>query len=175
MIIARQQRRKNIAEYILYMWQVEDIIRAYGFDMQLIESNIVNRYDQPEKVKAEIRQWYADLIEMMRLERIEKTGHLQIVKNSVFDLFDLHLRLLDDFDKVYIALYRRAEPYIRELEIKQGGIVKNEIEVCLNALYGKLLLKLRQKEITPDTQEALDNISKMLAYLAKRYHENESR
>ena len=33
MIIARQKRKENIAEYLLYMWQVEDLIRANKFDM----------------------------------------------------------------------------------------------------------------------------------------------
>ena len=32
MIIARQKRKENIAEYLLYMWQVEDLIRANKFD-----------------------------------------------------------------------------------------------------------------------------------------------
>ena len=27
MIIAQQKRKENIAEYLLYMWQVEDMIR----------------------------------------------------------------------------------------------------------------------------------------------------
>ena len=33
MIIARRKRKENIAEYLLYMWQVEDLIRANNFDM----------------------------------------------------------------------------------------------------------------------------------------------
>ena len=30
MKIASQKRKENIAEYLLYMWQIEDIIRANG-------------------------------------------------------------------------------------------------------------------------------------------------
>ena len=29
MYISQELRQKSIAEYLLYMWQVEDIIRAY--------------------------------------------------------------------------------------------------------------------------------------------------
>lgn len=29
MLIAKELRKKSIAEYLLYMWQIEDIIRAY--------------------------------------------------------------------------------------------------------------------------------------------------
>ncbi|MBR2242341.1 MAG: DUF4924 family protein, partial [Prevotella sp.] len=28
MYIAKELRKKNIAEYLLYMWQVEDLLRA---------------------------------------------------------------------------------------------------------------------------------------------------
>ena len=30
MIIAQKKRKENIAEYLLYMWQIEDLIRATG-------------------------------------------------------------------------------------------------------------------------------------------------
>ena len=30
MYIAQEIRKKSIAEYVLYMWQIEDLIRAYG-------------------------------------------------------------------------------------------------------------------------------------------------
>ena len=34
MIIAEQLRNSNRAEYLLYMWQVEDLIRAYDCDIE---------------------------------------------------------------------------------------------------------------------------------------------
>lgn len=37
MIIASQKKKENIAEYLLYMWQIEDIIRAYGLDIDQIQ------------------------------------------------------------------------------------------------------------------------------------------
>ena len=37
MYISKELRKKNIAEYLLYMWQVEDIIRANGLDADKIE------------------------------------------------------------------------------------------------------------------------------------------
>ena len=50
MIIARQKRKENIAEYLLYMWQVEDLIRANKFDMDSINRTVFAHYDQPEDV-----------------------------------------------------------------------------------------------------------------------------
>ena len=45
MIIASQKKKENIAEYLLYMWQIEDIIRAYGLDIEQIQKHIINSYD----------------------------------------------------------------------------------------------------------------------------------
>lgn len=37
MYISQQLKQQNIAEYLLYMWQVEDLIRANGFDIERIK------------------------------------------------------------------------------------------------------------------------------------------
>ncbi len=47
MLIAREKRKTNIAEYILYMWEIEDLIRANGFDIDKIDRNIIRRFVQP--------------------------------------------------------------------------------------------------------------------------------
>ena len=44
MKIAQQLKEKNIAEYLIYMWQIEDLIRANDCDVDRIEENIVFRY-----------------------------------------------------------------------------------------------------------------------------------
>ena len=33
MFISKQLKENNIAEYLIYMWQVEDMIRANGCDL----------------------------------------------------------------------------------------------------------------------------------------------
>lgn len=108
MIIARQKRKENIAEYLLYMWQVEDLIRANKFDMDSINRTVIAHYDQPEEVKKEIAQWYEELIEMMRSEGVMEKGHIQLNKNVIITLTDLHLRLLKSpKEMVYSALIIR--------------------------------------------------------------------
>ena len=86
MIIARQKRKENICEYLLYMWQVEDLIRANHFDMEEIRRNVLSRYQQPEETMREIEQWYEELIEMMRSEGVKEAGHIQLNKNVIIDL-----------------------------------------------------------------------------------------
>ena len=86
MIIARRKRKENIAEYLLYMWQVEDLIRANNFDMDSIRRTVVDRYDQPDDIKEEIAKWYEELIEMMRSEGVMEKGHIQLNKNVIIAL-----------------------------------------------------------------------------------------
>ena len=122
MIIARQKRKENIAEYLLYMWQVEDLIRANKFDMDSINRTVIAHYDQPEEVKKEIAQWYEELIEMMRSEGVMEKGHIQLNKNVIITLTDLHLRLLKSpKEMVYSAAYYKTLPYIVQLRAKSGG------------------------------------------------------
>lgn len=45
MFVAQELRKKSIAEYLLYMWQIEDIIRAYGCSLPVIKKNYVDRFD----------------------------------------------------------------------------------------------------------------------------------
>ena len=37
MIIAQQKRKENIAEYLLYLWQVEDLLRACHLDIDTVD------------------------------------------------------------------------------------------------------------------------------------------
>ncbi len=45
MFVAQELRKKSIAEYLLYMWQIEDIIRAYGCSLPVIKKNYIDRFD----------------------------------------------------------------------------------------------------------------------------------
>ena len=83
MIVARQKRKENVAEYLLYMWQVEDLIRAYRFDMDAIRKSVIAHYDQPDSVKEEIARWYEEIIDMMRSEGVMESGHIQLNKNVI--------------------------------------------------------------------------------------------
>ncbi|MFQ9211139.1 MAG: DUF4924 family protein, partial [Alistipes finegoldii] len=41
MDIAQAKRRENIAEYILYLWQLEDLLRALQFSPEAIFSTLI--------------------------------------------------------------------------------------------------------------------------------------
>ena len=94
MYIASQKRKENIAEYLLYMWQIEDLIRANGLDLDKITENIIDKYDLSPDQRKELKEWYESLIDMMRRENVVKSGHLQLNKNIIIQLNELHHELL---------------------------------------------------------------------------------
>ena len=94
MFVSKQLKEKNIAEYLIYMWQIEDLIRANGCDIEKIKTTIIDPYPLTEEQRAELTRWYMDLIEMMRREEVMEKGHLQINRNIIIWLTDLHLQLL---------------------------------------------------------------------------------
>lgn len=55
MYTASQKRKENIAEYLLYMWQIEDLIRANNLDIDKIRSSIIDLYDLPREEKRDGR------------------------------------------------------------------------------------------------------------------------
>lgn len=171
MYIASRKHKENIAEYLLYMWQIEDLIRANGLDIDLIKANVIDRFNLDPSQEKEMIEWYESLIDMMRRENVEKSGHLQLNKNVIIQLTDLHLALLKDprFPK-YTAEFYKTLLFIVELRAKAGDKPLGEIETCFNALYGMLMLRLQSKEITPETKNAITQISRFIALLTKDYH-----
>lgn len=169
MIIAKQKKKENIAEYILYMWQIEDLIRAYKLDMNEIQRNIVERFDQPEPIKKEIANWYAGLIDLMKEEHKTTSGHLQFVQNTIDDLNHLHVQLIKSPNHLdYIEVYNQAKSGIEELMSKSKGLVENEIEACFNGLYGLLMLRLQQKTVSAETAHAMTSVSHLISLISKK-------
>ena len=167
MKIARQLKDKNECEYLLYMWQVEDTIRAMNCDTDRIKNEYIPGFqfsDEDEKAETE---WFENLIGMMREEGCTERGHLQINKGTLALLTDLHQQLLrSPKHPFYSAAYYKALPYIVELRAR-GDKEVGELETCLNALYGVMLLRLQKREVSKDTQQAVTTISHLLALLAE--------
>ena len=174
MLIALQKKKENIAEYLIYMWQIEDLLRACNLDESQVEAQLVSRFKQvpdiSEETLEQIRTWYSDLTQMMLSEGKREGGHLQINDNVIIELTDLHLHLLKNGnDAIYTACYYNTLPMIVELRAKEGADKKGEIETCFTALYGILMLRLQGKEISSETDIAMKQISKFIAVLAEKY------
>ena len=171
MKIAQQLKAKNIAEYLIYMWQVEDLIRANECDIDKIRENIISRY--PEEEHPALEEWYGNLVDMMRTEGVKEKGHLQINRNVIVNLTELHVELLaSPKDPYYSAAYFKALPFIVELRQKSGKQEEPELETCFEALYGVLLLRLQKKEVTEGTAKAIETISSFISLLANYYEKD---
>ena len=171
MYIAEQLKKKSIAEYLLYMWQVEDTVRAYGLDAERMAKEYIPQFGLDTEKSEELKGWYEHLIEMMREEDVTKKGHLQVNKNIIILLTDLHTQLLKSSKQpFYSAAYYKALPFIVELRAKSAeSQEKNEIENCFDALYGVMLLRMQKKEVSAETATAMDHIAKFVGMLSEYY------
>ena len=155
MKIAQQLKEKNIAEYLIYMWQIEDLIRANDCDVDRIE---------------ELTECYANLASKMREEGVREKGHLQINRNVIINLTELHAALLASPKfPFYSSAYFKALPFIVELRNKNGQKEEPVLETCFEALYGMMLVRLHKKPVSPETTKAMEAISSFLSMLANYY------
>ena len=170
MYISQELRKKNIAEYLLYMWQVEDTIRAFGWSLPRIRREYIARFDYTDEQKDELADWYGNLIRMMNDEGCREHGHLQINRATLQLLTELHLQLLQSPKfPFYNAEYYKVLPFIVELRNHGASKEEGEIETCLNLLYGVMLLRLQKKEVTPNTQHAVKEVSTFIGMLSDYY------
>ena len=170
MFIAQDLRKSNIAEYLLYMWQVEDVIRAFGCSLSKIRKEYIERFEYDDEQKEELTDWYGNLIRMMNQEDCREFGHLQINKVVMQQLQELHAQLLASTKfPFYNAEYYKVLPFIVELRNHGADKNENEIETCFNALYGTMLLRLQKKDITPNTQAAVKEITTFIGMLSDYY------
>lgn len=156
------------------MWQVEDLLRAYELSLDKVKNALVAPYNLPQEGEQELLAWYDNLMEMMRLEGAKEGGHLQINKNVLINLTDLHLRLLKS-PKVpfYSAAYYKALPFIVEFRNKSNGRDKGEIENCFDALYMLWLMKVQKRDINQETANAAAEIGKFISMLSLYFKEEE--
>lgn len=169
MLISQELRKTNIAEYVLYMWQVEDIIRAYQCDLSAIKREYISRFELTDEQRDDMIDWYGNIIRMIREEGVTGGGHIQINKIVVQQMTELHTQLMSSPKfPFYNAEYYKVLPFIVELRSKSGKEI-DEIETCLNALYGVMMLRLQQKEVSASTQNAVKEITTFLGMLSDYY------
>ena len=176
MYIAEQLKKKSVAEYLLYMWQVEDTLRAYGLDVERMAREYIPQFGLDAEKSEAMKGWYESLVEMMREEGVTEKGHLQVNKNIIILLNDLHAQLLKSSKHpFYSAAYYKALPFIVELRAKSAeSQEKREIENCFDALYGTMLLRAQKKEISAETATAIDNIAKFVGMLSDYYQKDKA-
>ena len=149
-----RSKKDNIAEYILYLWQMEDYLRAF-----------------PEH--ADATEELHELNEMMHREGIMDGGHLALANNALAELIDLHTSLLDE-DALYRAAIMRLQPSLNLLKAKTDRPTMSDIEACLLLLYQIMMLKLQKREITQQTADVQQRATQVLTFLSRTYHDDQT-
>ena len=170
MYIADELRKKNIAEYLLYMWQVEDTIRAFGCQLSRIRREYISQFDYTDEQKDEETDWYGNLVRMRNEEGCREKGHLTVNKVALWNLEELHRELVGSTNfPFYNAAYYKVLPFIVELRNRGVDKSEDEIETCFNSLYGVMMLRLQKKEISQQTLHAVKEISSFIGMLNDYY------
>jgi hypothetical protein len=172
MLIAQAKKEENIVEYVLYMFQLHDILRGLKFDEKAVREKLAKPMAKSFDQEEEILNWYKELIAKMASEGLQEKGFVSDVLSKVGELTLLHGMLLQQLnDEKYKAIYNAVIPFVNEYKLKSNEENVSDILICLNALYAKLLLKLKKVEISEASDEAFIAFSNLLSYIAIRYKE----
>ena len=144
-----KSKKDNIAEYILYLWQMEDYLRAFP----------QNADATPE---------LHEINEMMHREGIMEGGHLALAQNALAEMEDLHTQLLNE-DAMYRAAIIRLTPQLNLLKAKTDRPTMSDLEACFTLLYQIMLLHLQKREISPETVSVQQQATQLLQFLSKTY------
>jgi hypothetical protein len=171
MLEADKKKSENIIEYVLYMFHTEDVIRSCQLNLDLIKSAIIDPSNLDEDTKKELFDWYKEVVAQMEKDNIEDRGHLSDVIDVIGELSYIHSRMISDSTNTkYKAKYDAANSYLVEISQKSSGSTLNPIELAINGIYGVMTLKMKKKEVFPETLEAVKTFTDFLRYLGKVYH-----
>ncbi|MEB2785714.1 DUF4924 family protein [Algoriphagus persicinus] len=167
--VAKNKKSNNIAEYIIYMYQMEDLIRSYQGNADEIKTFVVEKYPVSEEEKKEITLWYLTLLAQMKSQDILEKGHLTELNKLVSELAQIHWNLLKT-DPAYFEAYGKAKPFILEAVMQaEGQDLGNEIQICLNGVYGLLLCRLLGKKVSDEQLKSADAYGDVLSTLSYHY------
>ena len=174
MNIALSKRRENIAEYILYLWQIEDLLRALQFSPEAVWSQLVAPQQMDEEQKQTCFLWYMDIVNLLREEGKEEKGHLNHTLHLIADLHDLHLQLFQlPAGEHYRTTFSRLEPLLPALR----GLLDeaaSDTELCFRALYATMLYRIKGQGDKSAVSDTIEYISPVIAELAQMYRKVET-
>jgi hypothetical protein len=171
MYIAQQKRRENIAEYILYLWQLEDLLRALRFSPEAIYKALVEPNDCSEQEKQQIFMWYMSLVGLLKEEGKEESGHLSHTLHLISDVENLHHQLLSlPVGAHYRTVWEPLKGELSRLRIVLARDGVGDIELCFRALYATMLYRIKGDQSKSGAiEDVVTLISPVIATLADMY------
>ena len=175
MDIAKAKRKENIAEYILYLWQLEDLLRALQFSPEAIYSQLVAPRQIDEEQKHIYLLWYMDIVNLLRKEGKEENGHLEHTIHLIADMHNLHLQLMrNPIGEHYRSTFAKLLPQLPQLRtmIKKEDI--SDTEICFRALYAAMLYRIKGDTKRADAiKDTIELVSPVIAELSSMYRKVE--
>ncbi len=170
MYIAREKRAGNVAEYILYLWQLEDLLRAMQFSPEAIYAKLVAPVagNDPEG-GGQLLLWYVEIGNLLRQEGKESSGHLEHTLHLIADLQRLHEELLRaPAGGRYRELYAKLEPELPRLRELTGNVEISDIELAFRALYAVMLYRIKgDKTKESSISDVIELVSPLAGELAR--------
>jgi hypothetical protein len=171
MDIAQAKRKENIAEYILYLWQIEDLLRALQFSPEAIYSQLVAPRQIEEEQKHVYLLWYMDIVNLLKKEDKEESGHLEHTLHLIGDMHNLHLQLMQNpVGEHYRTTFARLAPQLPMLRtlVKKEDVC--DTEICFRALYAAMLYRIKgDKKRAEAINDTIELVSPVVAELAAMY------
>ena len=171
MDIAQAKRKENIAEYILYLWQIEDLLRALQFSPEAIYSQLVAPREVEEEQKHIYLLWYMDIVNLLRKEGKDESGHLEHTLHLIADMHNLHLQLMHHpIGEHYRKTFSRLAPQLPSLRamVKKEDI--SDTELAFRALYATMLYRIKGDKKREETiRDTMELVSPVVAELADMY------
>lgn len=147
-----KSKRENIAEYILYLWQMEDFVRAF-----------------PKQ--AEQNKELHEILDMLHADGVWEKGHVQMAENALAELEDLADDLWNE-EATFRAAMLRLKPQLNLLKAKTDEPTMSDLRACFTLLYQVMMLRLQKKEISQETEMVVWQVTQTMRYLSKTYKEN---
>ena len=169
MYIAIEKRRENIAEYILYLWQLEDLLRALQMSPEAIYSQLVKPQNLSADKEQELLIWYMGIVNLLREEKKDEHGHLLHTLHLIGDLYNQHLQLMQlPIGANYRAIFAKLQPELPRLRELLSANDISDIELCFRALYAVMLYRIKGDE-RGVIGDVIEVISPVIAELVKVY------
>ncbi len=167
---AQTLRKQNIAEYILYLWQLEDMFRALQFSPEAIYSQFVApRTSLDEQSRSVLLTWYMELVDLLQREGKEEKGHLDHTLHLIADLHNMHLQLMElPVGARYRTLYARLDEVLPDLRALFGSEISDTL-LAFRALYAAMLYRIKGEGAKGAVTDTIEFISPVIAELASIY------
>ncbi|MFI3265073.1 MAG: DUF4924 family protein [Rikenellaceae bacterium] len=166
---AQSLRKQNIAEYILYLWQLEDMFRALQFSPEAIYSQFVAPRNLDEQSSKILLTWYMELVDLLQREGKDEKGHLEHTLHLIADMHNLHLQLKElPVGARYRTLIARLDEVLPDLRAIFGSDT-SDTELAFRALYAAMLYRIKGDGTKGAVVDTIEYISPVIAELSSIY------